>query len=102
MSKKVNFGSSIKAEGGVMKQPQFAPPPLTTEQKIDNITNNTANTFNQHAEALNAIAFWIAEQDPAVKEAGNVTAWTLQVMKERQELEERKANYDLKKNRTKG
>jgi hypothetical protein len=92
MSKKVNFGSSIKAEGGVMKQPQFAPPALTTEQKIDNITNNTANTFNQHA----------AEQDPAVKEAGNVTAWTLQVMKERQELEERKANYDLKKNRNKG
>lgn len=89
----VSFGSSVKAEGGV-KQGQ--PKPLTVEQKLDNLTQDIVNQLNQHANALNAIAFWIARQDPEVEKEVNVVQWCHKVLKEEQELQERMKEWNKK------
>lgn len=110
--KTVSFTSEVKAEGGVKhgrkgKVVTFSAPVVkpfksikpidpVIQSKLDNITENTANMFNQHGEILNQIAFWIAEQDPKVKAAGNVSKWAMQIMKERQELQERKDALKVK------
>lgn len=110
--KNVSFSAEVKAEGGlkhgkkrVGKVVTFSAPNVKAfssvktidsaiQRKLDNITDNTANMINQHAQALNAIAFWIAENDPKVKADGNVTQWAFNLQQERERLEERKAELE--------
>ena len=97
--KTVNFSSSVSEKsGGMGTKPQFSVP-LTTEEKLQNVANNMANSLNEQGNALNAIAFWIAENDHEVQQAGNVTKWAEKLQKERQELKERKEAYERKKDR---
>ncbi len=111
--KEVTFSSEVEVEGGLThgkrkgKTVTFSAPvvkafktPSTidpeVQRKLDNITDNLANMFNQHAEALNAMAIWIAENDPKVKAEGNVTKWAIKLVEERERLEERKAELAKK------
>ena len=83
MTKK-NFGTSIGVKsGGMGDKPQFQVP-LTTDQKFDNIEQNLTARFTEHANALNAIAMWIAEQDEEVNKEGNVVKWALKRMEDGQ------------------
>ena len=95
--KTVNFGSSIKAEGGIMQKPQFQAPPLTTEEKVDAIAKKSAELFNEHGDALNAMAMWIEAQDKEVQLEGNVLNWAIKKMKEKERLDERKEEYEKNK-----
>ena len=89
MNKKtVDFGSSIKAEAKIKKEPE-----LTLEQKVGVLFQHT----NQHAIAINAICDWIAMQDPTVKQAGNVVNWSTQLSQMEKHLAKRKAEYEAKK-----
>ena len=96
----VAFGASCKVFPSVNKKPAIAEPELTVDQKIENINANTTNMFAEHANALNSIALWIADQDPQVAKAGNVVNWAMKKMAKEQRLAERKAAYKANKDGT--
>ena len=87
MNKKVNFGSSVKAESKVNKPEQ--PKPQTIEEII-------MGHLKEHSIAINAISMWIARQDPAVKQAGNVVKWQYELSEFEKHLATRKADYAKK------
>lgn len=90
MAKKT-FGASVaQKSGGMGKEP-------TLEEKVDLIAKNSANMFQEHANALNAIALWIAQNDKKVAQAGNVVKWAMKEMAKEQRLAERKAAYKASK-----
>ena len=111
--KNVSFSAEVKAEGKLKHGKKRKGKVVTSsapnvkafsgtaidpviQRKLDNISDNTANMINEHAQALNAIAFWIAENDPKVKADGNVTQWAYNLQQERERLEERKAKLKAK------
>jgi len=87
------FGTSVGVKSGGMGEPVKEP---TLEEKVDLIANNSANMFQEHANALNAIALWIAEKDPKVKAQGNVVNWAMKKMKDEEELKARRDKWNAK------
>lgn len=92
MAKKtVNFGASIAQKSGGMGDP---PKVLTLEEKVELIDKNTSALLQEHANALNAIALWVAEKDPKVKALGNVVDWAMKKMKDEQALKDRRDKWN--------
>ena len=76
---------------------QMQEPELTIEQKLENVTNNVQALLNSHSNAINAISYWIAQNDTKVAKAGNVLNWALKEQQKQQRIEEKKANYAKRK-----
>jgi DNA topoisomerase VI subunit B len=70
---------------------------LTIDERLENVATNASTLLNEHANAINAISMWIAENDKKVAQCGNVLDWAIKEQQKKQRLAERKAEYKRSK-----
>jgi hypothetical protein len=96
------FGAKCKTFSAIRKQKEaeMQQPPveeLTVDQKLDNMAENMSNALNSHAQALNALAYYIEEHDNKVKKAGGLIKWVEKDITKKQRIEQKKAEYAQRK-----